>query len=91
MDRAHRLRGGDRELIRALQPELCARNYLQLYPYRSAICIGIRRDRWAVPRGTNSTCESDGDDSDGQGTYQGGEGVRSTPPLAPGSGNFAGV
>ena len=34
----------------------------------------------ADTRGTNSTCKSDGGDSDGQGTPQGGRGVRSTPP-----------
>ena len=43
------------------------------------------------PRGTNSTCESDGGDSDGQGTPQGGRGVRSTPSLAPRRGKFPGV
>ena len=31
-------------------------------------------------RGTDGTGESDGDDSDGQGTPQGDDGVRSTPP-----------
>ena len=38
--------------------------------------------------GTDGTGESDGDDSDGQGTPQGDGGVRSTPHLGPRSGNF---
>ena len=40
-------------------------------------------------RGSGSACESDGDDSDGQGAPQGGGGVQS-PRLGPRSGNFAG-
>ena len=43
------------------------------------------------PRGSDCACESDGGDSDGQGTPQGGGGVRSTPPLGPRSGIFSGV
>ena len=34
------------------------------------------------PRGSGSACESDGDDSDGQGAPQGGGGVQSTPVSA---------
>ena len=33
-------------------------------------------------RGSVSACESDGDDSDGQGAPQGGRGVQSTPVSA---------
>jgi hypothetical protein len=33
-------------------------------------------------RGSGSACESDGDDSDGQGAPQGGGGVQSTPVSA---------
>ena len=33
-------------------------------------------------RGSGSACESDGDDSDGQGAPQGGRGVQSTPASA---------
>ena len=35
-----------------------------------------------TPRGSGSACESDGDDSDGQGAPQGGGGVQSTPVSA---------
>eukprot|EP00964_Phaeocystis_antarctica_P056019 scaffold32995_cov55-Phaeocystis_antarctica.AAC.3 len=42
-------------------------------------------------RGSDCACESDGGDSDGQGTPQGGGGVRSTPPSGSRSGNFSGV
>ena len=34
--------------------------------------------RCSSPRGSGSACESDGDDSDGQGAPQGGGGVQST-------------
>ena len=37
--------------------------------------------RWGT-RGTNSACESDGDDSDGQGAPPGGGGVQGTPISA---------
>ena len=47
-----------------------------------------KRGEPLIARGTDSTGESDGDDSDGQGTYQGGEGVRSTPPLSPAQRKF---
>ena len=47
--------------------------------------------RRRTPRGSDCARESDGGDSDGQGTPQGGGGVRSTPPLGPRSGNFTGV
>ena len=43
------------------------------------------------PRGSDCACESDGGDSDGQGTPQGGGGVRSNPPLGPRSRIFLGV
>ena len=36
----------------------------------------------ALSRGSGSACESDGDDSDGQGAPQGGGGVQSTPVSA---------
>ena len=42
------------------------------------------------PRGTNSTCESDGGDSDGQGTPEGGKGVREAPPFRPAQRTFRG-
>ena len=35
-----------------------------------------------MSRGSGSACESDGDDSDGQGAPQGGGGVQSTPVSA---------
>ena len=37
---------------------------------------------YAIARGSGSACESDGDDSDGQGAPQGGGGVQSTPVSA---------
>ena len=48
-------------------------------PLRSA-----RQPARASPRarGSGSACESDGDDSDGQGAPQGGGGVQSTPVSA---------
>ena len=38
--------------------------------------------RCSSPRGSGSACESDGDDSDGQGAPLGGGGVQSTPVSA---------
>ena len=55
-----------------------------------ARAISLAHDECTIPsRGSGSACESDGDDSDGQGAPQGGGGVQS-PRLGPRSGNFAG-
>ena len=56
-----------------------------------SVSVTSLKQRGTVFRGSGSACESDGDDSDGQGAPQGGGGGAKHPRLGPRSGNFAGL
>ena len=72
---------------------LCRSRTNGCIPPACATCAAAAASRGQVlerarARGSDCACESDGGDSDGQGTPQGGSGVRSTHPLGSRSGTF---